>query len=72
MHFPTDIVLASGSPRRQSILSEMGISFEVILHTIDEDFPSSLKGSEVALYLANKKAMAYDSEVESGKNGNYC
>lgn len=67
MHFPTDIVLASGSPRRQSILSEMGISFEVILHTIDEDFPSSLKGSEVALYLANKKAMAYDSEVESGK-----
>ncbi len=67
MHFPTDIVLASGSPRRQSILNEMGISFEVILHTIDEDFPSSLKGSEVALYLANKKAMAYDSEVESGK-----
>lgn len=67
MHFPTDIVLASGSPRRQSILSEMGISFEVILHEINEDFPVTLKGSEVALFLANKKALAYDKEVESGK-----
>lgn len=67
MHFPTDIVLASGSPRRQSILSEMGISYEVILHEINEDFPDSLKGSEVALFLANKKALAYDKEVECGK-----
>lgn len=67
MKLPENIVLASASPRRQSILTEMGVPFEVIIHSIDEDFPSHLNRHEVAVYLAEKKAAAYHSEINSGK-----
>lgn len=67
MNIPENIVLASASPRRQSILTEMGIPFEVIIHSIDEDFPAHLHRHEVALYLAEKKAAAYNAEVNGGK-----
>lgn len=67
MKLPDNIVLASASPRRQSILTEMGIPFEVIIHNIEEDFPSTLRRHEVAMFLANKKAAAYDAEVNAGK-----
>ena len=34
------IILASQSPRRQELLSDLGITFEVIKKTVDEYFPS--------------------------------
>ena len=67
MNLPHNIVLASASPRRQSILSELGISFEVVIHSIDEDFPAHLHRQEVAVYLAEKKAAAYHVEINAGK-----
>lgn len=54
------ILLASNSPRRQQLLSELGIDFEVVAkHGIDESYPSKMKAKHVPEYLAIKKAEAY-------------
>ncbi len=60
------IILASGSPRRQALLKELGLDFRVVLKEIDEQFPDHLKREQVAVYLAQKKASAYRDETESG------
>ncbi len=50
------ILLASGSPRRQEYLKELGISFEVVLNHVDEQYPAHLQGSEISDYLSVLKA----------------
>ena len=50
------LILASNSPRRQLLLKELGLKFEVRVNTIDETYPKNLKPREVAKYLAKKKA----------------
>jgi septum formation protein len=60
------VILASGSPRRQELLRELGITFRVLLKQVDEFYPEHLKREEVAEYLAKKKAAAYDEEVTQG------
>ncbi|MGC9151886.1 MAG: Maf-like protein [Microbacter sp.] len=56
------VVLASQSPRRQSLLRGIDIPFEVkVLPDVDETFPEHLKGGEISLYLAKKKGDAYQS-----------
>lgn len=59
MSFSKKIVLASASPRRQQLLTEMGYEFTVRLAKVDEDFPDDLRGADVALFLCKKKAMAF-------------
>lgn len=55
------IILASNSPRRRELLGGLGIDFEVrVLKDIDESFPSNLPALEVAQYIAEKKAAAYN------------
>ena len=53
------IILASQSPRRQDLLSDLGITFEVITKPIEEDFPSEMNPHLIAEYLANKKSSAF-------------
>jgi septum formation protein len=52
------IVLASGSPRRKELLSAILPNFIVRVPEVDEQFPSSLRGKEIAEYLAALKADA--------------
>ncbi len=53
------IILASNSPRRRELLKGLGLEFEVkVLPDVEEDYPSSLPTSEVAAYIAGKKAEA--------------
>lgn len=60
------IILASNSPRRKELLAGLGLPFEVrVLNGIDESFPSSLPVSDVALYIAGKKADAYRVNMSS-------
>ncbi|MDA9554738.1 Maf family protein [Pelobium sp.] len=54
------IYLASKSPRRKELLQLMGLSYEILLKEVDESFPSDLDTKEVAAYIAQKKADAFE------------
>ena len=56
---PFNIILASGSPRRQVFFKELGIDFTVDLRPVDEIFPKELKGAEIADYLAILKSKPF-------------
>lgn len=58
-----NIVLASGSPRRQELLKGLDIPFEIKLKSVDEVYPNSLKAQEITNYLSNLKAEAIFSEL---------
>ena len=53
------VILASQSPRRRELLSQMGISFEVAVRTVEESFPESLDPVEAVRHIAGKKAAAF-------------
>lgn len=58
------IVLASNSPRRRELLSGLGYSFEVrVLDDIDESYPDTLRGSDVAAYISRVKAESYRNSM---------
>lgn len=54
------IILASGSPRRQQFLKDLGINFTIKLREIEEIYPSTLKGAEITDYLAELKSSSFD------------
>lgn len=58
------LILASGSPRRQKFLSEMGLDFEIKLHPIDEIYPKKLKAAAITDYLAKLKACPFKETLE--------
>ena len=54
------IILASNSPRRRELLAGLDLEFEVkVIKGIDESYPNTLPPTEVAQYIAAKKADAY-------------
>ncbi|GAA4319077.1 Maf-like protein [Mucilaginibacter gynuensis] len=57
------IILASKSPRRQELLRLMDIDFRVVLKDVDESYPAHLSPEEIAVYIASKKAEAFDEEL---------
>jgi len=57
------LILASGSPRRRQLLTDLGVPFTVRLREVDESFPPTLRRGEVAEYLARHKAEAYRAEL---------
>jgi septum formation protein len=54
------IILASRSPRRQYLLKEVGINFEVIVRDVEEIWPPDLYREEIPRYLCKLKAAAFD------------
>ncbi|TNE64683.1 MAG: septum formation protein Maf [Bacteroidetes bacterium] len=52
------LILASKSPRRRQLLTEAGFSFTVHSLDVDESFPPDMPATEVAGYLARRKALA--------------
>ncbi len=54
-----NIILASGSPRRQQFLKDLEIPFQVNLKPVDEHFPENLQKAEIPEYLSRLKADAY-------------
>jgi septum formation protein len=56
------LILASQSPRRQMLLKGLDLSFEVITYPeINESFPIHLKENNIATYLSEQKAKAYQN-----------
>lgn len=56
-------ILASKSPRRQFLLKDLGLDFEVRTKEVDESFSSEFKAEQIALYLCEKKAHAFDDDL---------
>lgn len=57
------IILASRSPRRQQLLRELGLNFEVVIREFNESFPDYLTGDEIARYIAHEKAILFKKEI---------
>lgn len=58
-----NVILASGSPRRQQYLRELDIDFEIRLKDVEEIYPKELKGSEITDFLAELKASAMSDSL---------
>lgn len=57
------VILFSKSPRRQELLTLMGIDFRVVTKDVDESYPPNLSPDKIAQYIAEKKAHAFDDEL---------
>ena len=53
------LILASNSPRRRQLLTDLGLPYEIRLLEVEESYPGHLRRAEVAEYLAAHKAAAY-------------
>ena len=61
------LILASRSPRRQQLLKDLGLKFDVIVMEYTESFPESLSGSEIARYVAHEKAKTFSGKLEDNE-----
>ena len=61
------VVLASGSPRRKELLASIIEEFTVRVPQVDETFPASLRGKEIAEYLAALKAEAAQVDLQENE-----
>jgi septum formation protein len=59
------LILASGSPRRQRLLLDLGLQFEVVVREVDETPPSGMSPVALAEYLAALKGAACADLVQS-------
>ncbi len=63
--FTLKIILASKSPRRQQLLSDLGIRFSLLLTEVDETYPADLHIGKVPEYLSAKKADAIRNLIKT-------
>ena len=61
------IILASRSPRRQQLLREMGLKFDIVIREFDETYPEGLSGEEIARYIAERKAASFKNEIKENE-----
>ena len=54
-----NIILASGSPRRQQFFKDLDIDFSIQLKEVEEIYPEELKGTEITDFLAELKSKAF-------------
>jgi septum formation protein len=58
------LILASGSPRRQDLLKQLGVPFEICVKPVDEVYPQKLSGHEISDYLSILKANAFKKNLK--------
>lgn len=58
-----NIILASGSPRRQQFFLDLNLKFEIRLKEIEEIYPNDLAAAEIPNFLAELKASAFKDEL---------
>ena len=59
-----NIILASGSPRRQQFFKDLRLDFTIKLKPVDEVFPPRLRHFEISDYLAQLKALPFKAELK--------
>ena len=61
------IILASRSPRRQQLLRELGLKFDVVVEEYDESYPAGLTGEEIARYVSYEKAALFRNRLSENE-----
>ena len=61
------IILASRSPRRQQLLKDLGLKFDVVIREYIETYPEGLSGEEIARYIAHQKAVSFRNEISDNE-----
>ena len=61
------IILASRSPRRQQLLRELGLKFDVVIKEYTETYPEGLVGEAIARYVAHEKAISFKNEISDNE-----
>lgn len=61
------IILASRSPRRQELLRQLGIKFDVVIKDYCEDYPGNLQGEEIASFLAYEKSRLFKDDIKDNE-----
>lgn len=62
-----NIILGSASSRRKELLEMTGIVFKVNSIPVSEDFPEHLKAEEIAEFIVNNKANAFQKIIEENQ-----
>ena len=62
-----NIILGSSSSRRKELLEMTGIVFKVNSIPVSEDFPEYLKAEEIAEFIVNNKANAFQKIIEENQ-----
>ena len=62
----SSLTLASGSPRRRELLADLGIAFQIMVSNVAETLAPDLPPEEQAIALAEEKARAVASGIETG------
>lgn len=63
------LILSSNSPRRKQLLEGLDIPFKVlVIKDIDESYPSDMPVSDIAEYIACKKAAPYMTSIKGTDN----
>lgn len=58
-----NLIVASGSPRRQQFIKDLGLDFEIRLKPVQETYPETLEAVEIAEHLAKLKAAVFLEEL---------
>lgn len=62
------LLLASHSPRRQQLLRDCGLQYELIdKYEVEEVYPADLPAEQVPLYLSQLKSKGYPRPLEPGE-----
>jgi septum formation protein len=61
------IILASGSPRRQQFFRDLNIPFKVELFDVKELYPNHLQKEEIPEYLAKLKAAPFQDKLSENE-----
>ena len=56
-----NLILASGSPRRQHLFKELDIPFNIDIREVEEVYPKHLKGAQITDYLADLKSKSFNN-----------
>ncbi|PHR12765.1 MAG: septum formation protein Maf [Aequorivita sp.] len=60
-----NIILASGSPRRQAFFKELNLDYTIKVKEINETYPNHLTGSQITDYLSQLKASVFTNLNEN-------
>lgn len=61
------IILASRSPRRQHLLQELGLKFEVVIKDYPETYPEGLDGKSIAEYISQQKVQSFIGDLSENE-----